>query len=725
MAIPSFASWSQNSSSTTPSQPTGGILPTPSTPSGIPSLKQWSGGTVSAPATSISKKNIVESVGESGQGIAESFVTGLGGMTGRILDQILHLGSQAIIKPIEGKIDTGLAITEKGLESLGFNTQKIKKAKDFDIVGRIEKYRTKLKSSIEGGVDVAHELNPMSKTFAGQTAEILGGVVPQVALAFAKAPQLALALSESVMNTEDSYDENIKKGMDKKEALKRVFPQLGADLLGTYLTNKLGAFSKFSGSTKTIFKSRIVEALKDSSLEIGQEVWQQGLQNLATDKPFTKGMSETAKLTIIPALLFGAVGNIRPNTTIEEQQELKNKISESITTINTKLESGQKLTNDEKIVLELTNGIDPFIEEQGLPEVAPLPEAPVSAPTATPEGIPTAPTTAEALANAEAKIPKTDPLIEEAKKYKSAEEFIISKTKPEIDNIYDNIYNKYKQELPSLADEKVRGMTEMFLKRMGGDNVALASFLHDGNKISRRIFSELTGLKWGKDINQTKIKEGTGSLLNTILEKRGIDKSQLTDIWKKANEAPTTQPVEAATQTGLKTAPSPYAKSLEQSAIDRGITKGFAEIAGYTPSTLKEQSDLTNQVIRSGPENIASILRGTKPLPLGLKGGPFTVGIETWLKTNPNEEIAYALANSPLTSGVSEGASELGLMQERNPDSAGAKVNKIKKTRETKTGKVKTEKIKKGIQKIADATREVNLSKEDLSWDNFLDSITC
>lgn len=133
--------------------------------------------------------------------------------------------------------------------------------------------------------------------------------------------------------------------------------------------------------------------------------------------------------------------------------------------------------------------------------------------------------------------PVTDavnPLIQEAKKYGSAEEFVIERTKPEIKNIYNDVLSAYKKEMPTISEEILNKNTTRLLQNLSGDNKALANFLHDGNKVSRAIVEDLTGMKWGKDINQTKIREGNGSLLNTILEKRGINKSQLTDIYNQS-----------------------------------------------------------------------------------------------------------------------------------------------------------------------------------------------
>ena len=222
-------------------------------------------------------------------------------------------------------------------------------------------------------VEEMRKLDPYASTFAGKTGEAIGGIIPSVAFAAARTPTLLLSLSESAMNVEDSYKENIKKGMSQEDALKRAVPQLGADLLGTYLSDKFGKFGSLEkaleGKALGGIKKTIFEYLKDSGLEVGQEVYQQALQNLAEDKPITEDLSETAKLTIIPAMLFGLAGPIAgvSNERIDAAKtpEQKQVIIDEVKSV---LESKPELLSDP----EIRNIVYP---EQTIPTVPTLEQA--------------------------------------------------------------------------------------------------------------------------------------------------------------------------------------------------------------------------------------------------------------------------------------------------------------------------------------------------------------
>ena len=288
--------------------------------------------------------------GQSAKGLLSSLVTETGYGASKLVDQVFHLASESVknygypYSEVFGFKDTANKFSE-----------------------RIENFRTKFKETSDRMVEEKRAANPMTNTFASQTIGDIGGMLPTIALAGFKVPATILSLSESFMNVEDSYNENIANGLSKEEATKKAVPQLGADLLGTYITNKLGLLGKFSGG-KSLFKSgkstigkivsKVAEHIKDSGLEIGQEVWQQGLSNLATDKPFTENMSETAKRTIIPALFFSTVANISTD-----------KVKKDIEKINLKVENGESLTEDETAIYIVTGGKNPFESEQIAEEV--------------------------------------------------------------------------------------------------------------------------------------------------------------------------------------------------------------------------------------------------------------------------------------------------------------------------------------------------------------------
>lgn len=167
---------------------------------------------------------------------------------------------------------------------------------------------------------------------------------------------------------------------------------------------------------------------------------------------------------------------------------------------------------------------------------------------------------------------------------------------------------------------------------------------------------------------------------------------------------------------------SGLAKSIEVKAIEDNLTKGFKDLAEYNSSTIKEQAKMTTDLINSDIEKTRAIIRGDELLPEKIRGSSLILGMEDYLKKNPNEDIAYELANSPLVSKVSQAGSELGLMQNRIPDSYTAKLQEVRKIREEKISETKKSETIKNIKK---ETTKNNLSVEETKWSSFLDDITC
>lgn len=211
------------------------------------------------------------------------------------------------------------------------------------------------------------------------------------------------------------------------------------------------------------------------------------------------------------------------------------------------------------------------------------------------------------------------------------------------------------------------------------------------------------------------------------------DTKKLKSIWNEANKQASEPPKPPVEQPPSKPTlpegnkPSGIAKSIESKAIEEGlISKGLDKLASYDSSTIKEQAEIFSRTVNEkGIDEVRAIIRGEKPLPEGAKGFPFIVATEKYLETNPNPEMINELANSPLTSSASEAASELGLGQNRGQDAFTAKVTEIKKAREEKVGKDVKAKKKKIIKDLKEETEKINLSKEDLSWDKFIEGITC
>jgi len=170
--------------------------------------------------------------------------------------------------------------------------------------------------------------------------------------------------------------------------------------------------------------------------------------------------------------------------------------------------------------------------------------------------------------------------------------------------------------------------------------------------------------------------------------------------------------------------PSKIAKSIEAKAIENKLTKGFSDLAEYDPITIKDQARKATDLINADVETARKIVRGEQPLPEGLRGTALITAMEEHIKQNPSADLAYELANSPLVSETSAAAQEMRLAAERTPDSATAKIMEVKKARESQIKDLSTKKTEQ-IKKLKAETEKINLTKEELSWNRFLESITC
>jgi hypothetical protein len=175
--------------------------------------------------------------------------------------------------------------------------------------------------------------------------------------------------------------------------------------------------------------------------------------------------------------------------------------------------------------------------------------------------------------------------------------------------------------------------------------------------------------------------------------------------------------------------PSAIGKSIEAKAIESKLTDNFSHVAEYTPITIREQSERAAKIVNDSLDEARSMIRGEVALPDNLRGTSLITAMEEVIKVAEPKvasELAYELANSPLVSETSAAAQELRLAAEREPDSATAKLREIRIARQTKA-KLKDEaKAKAKLKSEAKTeTEKINLSKEELGWDNFLREITC
>ncbi len=166
--------------------------------------------------------------------------------------------------------------------------------------------------------------------------------------------------------------------------------------------------------------------------------------------------------------------------------------------------------------------------------------------------------------------------------------------------------------------------------------------------------------------------------------------------------------------------------SVEAKSIEKGLTKGFGETAGYDPITIKDQAQRASKVMED-IEKARKMVKGDIPMESGLKGEMLIKAMEDYAQKKGDVEMLRDIANSPLVSETSAHAQAMRILAERDPDSVVAKLQDIKKAKEAqvekKTGK-KVSQAKKDVVKEIKKSMEVTKPKKE-DWASFIKEIQC
>lgn len=374
------------------------------------------------------------------------------------------------------------------------------------------------------------------------------------------------------------------------------------------------------------------------------------------------------------------------------------------------------------------------------------------------------------------------PLIQEARKYKSAEEFVKSQS----------LYHGTPNELEGGALKFGAGKQLKKGGYMGGhfltDTQEIADNFSFGGKVyqasgeiknkvldvnkSKKLFQDFVGKKYktsdGELVEFTKqefdymFPEGKAdwSTLNTDLAeqiakkqgkigvaipeyaggKQGMTyqifednipvktKEELTDIWNKSQ--PLQEGVKKITKGELpkiETTPSKVAKSIEAKAIEEKLTKGFGDIAGYEKITIKDQAQKTAKLLDEEYDNAVKMVRGEIPVKEGIKPEMLIKTMEDYAQAKGDVNLLRDIAKSPLVSETSAHAQSLRILAERNPESAVANIKRVAEERaatfEKKTGKSISKAKKEIADEIKSKAKQKIPTRED--WNKFIEEIKC
>jgi len=232
------------------------------------------------------------------------------------------------------------------------------------------------------------------------------------------------------------------------------------------------------------------------------------------------------------------------------------------------------------------------------------------------------------------------------------------------------------------------------------------------------------------------IKNETGLTVKENLQKEILPEvvpTKKVRLYTDAQKAtitgePIVKPTKVVEKVIPKTKISGVAKSIEAKAIEADLTKGFGELAEFTPVTIEQQAKQMASIMSKDIENAKRIATGIDPLPKGLKGTTAITTMEKYALKNKDGELMAELAKSPLVSETSIAGQTLRLTAEREKESAVRKIQEIIKAREEGLKKKlkfkKPEKLKTEVRKSLDKSiKKAKPTKH--SWIALIDEIKC
>ncbi len=171
---------------------------------------------------------------------------------------------------------------------------------------------------------------------------------------------------------------------------------------------------------------------------------------------------------------------------------------------------------------------------------------------------------------------------------------------------------------------------------------------------------------------------------------------------------------------------SKLGRNIESSAVEKGLSSGFENLAAVDKITIKDQAKKSTDLVNGDLEKAKNIMNGKEPVPEGLRSSALFTALEKYAEKNNDINLSKELASSPLTAESSVHAQELRLMAENNPTSLVSNLKEVKKAREgvlEKKGK-KINQIKKGeVDKIKSEMKKAEPKIKD--WKEFITSLTC
>lgn len=226
-----------------------------------------------------------------------------------------------------------------------------------------------------------------------------------------------------------------------------------------------------------------------------------------------------------------------------------------------------------------------------------------------------------------------------------------------------------------------------------------------------------------------------GTLSNDNLATRETEISSLKPS-KTSPKSKTQEPIEAteipqATQEegGLKTLSSEAgapktaksAKDINKAAIDKGMSRGFKDLAEFTSTTEDYQKTGVKNLLQSDYEEATAVALGQKQGPSDLLPGMIFDAVKAQAKVDGDLDLMMKLAKSPLASQSSKLGQALGMtnrFDETNPTDL---IKHVEDARAKAQEKAMRKTTYNDLKSIAKRTKDKMAIKD--TWKDWLDSI--
>ena len=129
-------------------------------------------------------------------------------------------------------------------------------------------------------------------------------------------------------------------------------------------------------------------------------------------------------------------------------------------------------------------------------------------------------------------------------------------------------------------------------------------------------------------------------------------------------------------------------------------------------------------------EKTKRMATGEETLDKDIKGAMLIKMMEDYAMENKDGDLILALANSPLVSETSEAGQTLRFIAEREPDSATAKIQEVRKVREKVAEKRRRGKTKQQVKDNLKIGLEEKIAKGEkkaskYAWQSLIDEMIC